>query len=258
MLHVIFSSHLEWKDIWHKLPGYHLLMPDLPCHSQSKDVCRQQDFSVELCTEHVADMIRKHAHDGRAHVVGFLDGGGWTTMELTRRYPELVKSAYVAGAWPLTGIRATIANCPRLTYTGLWALLHSPAGKKMFFAASGLSGEYCNDELLAQIKANMSSRLAKAALGCNGNPDKGYEWLGEVGRAGVRMVFMAGAVHDSIPHARKAGQVINAQERGDASVFVVPGASHAWNLQFPVLFARSVQCWVEGRPMPAEFEALAL
>lgn len=218
-------------------------------------MCRREDFSVDFCAKHVADMIRRHAHDGRAHIVGNSTGGGWAGFAMARNYPELVKSLYISAAWPLTGLRNTIAHSPRLIYTGLWTLLHSPAGKKKFFSASGLHGEYTNDKLFAEIKGNVSSRLAKAGL-CYGG--LGYEYLAEASEAGIRTVIMAPGLHDSIPHARKAGQCINAVENGDAVVFVVPGAAHAWNLQFPALFAKTIQCWVDGRPMPTELEALDL
>lgn len=254
MLHVIFSSHLEWKEVWPKLAEYHLLIPDLPCHSRSKNICRREDFSVELCADYVADMIRLHAHDGRAHVVGISSAGGWTALELARKYPEMVNSVFDSGAWPIVGLEAAVQNSPRLVYSGLWALLHSPAGKKNFFKATGLGGEYYNDELFSEIRGNLSSRLAKTGVASG----LGYDWLKEVGKSGVRILFVAAGAHDSPSRARKAGQVVCAQENGKAVVYIIPGAAHAWNLQQPALFAKSIRCWVEGSPMPSEFEALPL
>lgn len=242
--------------MWPKLPEYHLLIPDLPCHSKSKNVCRRDKFSIELCAEHVAAMIRSHAQDGRAHVVGLSSGGGFVAMQLARKYPELLKSLFTSGAWPLTGYRLTVRNSPRLLYSGLWALLHTPAGKKKVFQAARLGGDYYNDEVFEEVKGNMSSHLFKKGV----SNTYGCDWMEEVGRAGVRMVIVAAGKGeiDSVHHARKAGQVANSQENGQASVYVVPGAAHAWNLQLPALFAKGIQCWVEQRPMPTEFEALAL
>lgn len=254
MLHVIFSSHLEWKEVWPKLAEYHLLIPDLPCHSKSKNVCRREDFSIQLCSEYVADMIRAHAHDGRAHVVGISSAGGWTALELARKYPEMVKSVFDSGAWPVMGFNAAVQNSPRLIYSGLWALLHSPAGKTNFFKASGLGGDYYNDELFAEIRGNLSSRLAKSGIASG----LGYDWLEEVGKTGVRILFMAAGAHDSLSRARKAGQVVSSQGNSEAAVYTLPGAAHAWNLQYPALFAKSIRCWIERSPMPADFEEVPL
>lgn len=199
-------------------------------------------------------MIRTHAHDGRAHVVGISSAGGWTALELARKYPELVNSVFDSGAWPVVGFDAAVQNSPRLIYSGLWALLHSPAGKKNFFKASGLGGEYYNDELFAEIRGNLSARLAKSGIASR----LGYDWLGEVGKSGVRILIVAAGAHDNVSRARKAGQVVCSQENGEAVVYTIPGAAHAWNLQQPALFAKSIRCWVERLPMPPEFQALPL
>jgi hypothetical protein len=37
---------------------------------------------------------------------------------------------------------------------------------------------------------------------------------------------------------------------------VLREAAHAWDLQFPELFAQGVAAWVEGGKLPDEFERL--
>lgn len=245
LLHILFSSHLEWKQVWPKLAEYHLLVPDLPCHSQSKGVCRKEDFSVELCADLVADMIRRQAHDGRAHIVG-LSTGGFVAMELIRRHPDVVKSAMVAGAWPVSGMRAKAANSPRLTWAALWSILHSPG--YIFFKASGLGGEYQNDELLAEIKRNGSSRLLKAASMADWKDDKM-----DFGNSGIRMCFVVGAKFDRVEECHQAVKILRSHG-ADVPLYAIPDGIHAWNLQHPLVFARGIQAFVEGRPMPVEFE----
>lgn len=257
LVHVLYSCSLEWKQVCPKLHAYHLLVPDLPCHSASRDVCRREDFSLELCADLIADLIREHAHDGRAHLVG-ISTGGFITMEIIRRHPDLVLSAFVCGAWPYRGLRAWAASSPRVIYSGLWSILHSPG--YLFFKVSGLGGEYQNDELLAEIKKNGSTRLAKAASIGGWDRDR----LREVGRAGKRMrlCFVAGGASgfEIEKEAKEAVEVLRSENTNgegiEASAFMVPGAIHAWNLQFPQLFAKGIEAWIEGRPMPAEFEPI--
>lgn len=259
LLHVLYSCGLEWKEVLPKLPSYHLLVPDLPCHSGSRGVCRREDFSFELCADLVAELIRARAHDGRAHLVG-LSSGGFVAMELLRRHPELVagRGALVSGAWPYTGPRRTVANHPRLAYSALWSVLHTPG--YMFFKASGLGGEYQNDELLAEIKRNGSSRLAKAASTAGWDKSR----LREVARAEVRICFVAGGKgFDNPEEARQAAEYVRSEREGgklkqfEARAFVVREAIHAWNLQHPLLFAKGIESWIERRPMPAEFESVS-
>lgn len=93
-LHILFSSHLDWAHIWPKLSEYHLLIPDLPQHSRSRHV---KPFSFALAADLVAHMIRTHAHDGKAHIVG-MSTGGFIAMELIRRHPDVVDSTLISGA----------------------------------------------------------------------------------------------------------------------------------------------------------------
>lgn len=245
LLHILFSCHLEWKQVWPKLAEYHLLVPDLPCHSRSRGVCRKDEFSVELCADLVADLIRSRAHDGRAHVVG-LSTGGFVAMELVRRHPDVVRTAFIAGAWPVSGFRAKTVAHPRLLWAGLWSLLHSPG--YMFFKASGLGGEYQNDELLTEIKRNGSSRLLRAASVSDWQEDRL-----DFGRCGIPLCFVVGAKFDSVSDCQQAVKVLRSQG-ADVPLYAIREAIHAWNLQFPLLFAQGIRAFIEGRPMPAEFE----
>ena len=93
-LHILFSSHLDWAHIWPKLSEYHLLIPDLPQHSRSRHI---KPFSFALAADLVAQMIRTHAHDGKAHIIG-MSTGGFIAMELIRRHPDVVDSALISGA----------------------------------------------------------------------------------------------------------------------------------------------------------------
>ncbi|PSR75628.1 Alpha/Beta hydrolase protein [Coniella lustricola] len=256
LLHVLFSCSLEWKQVAPKLTEYHLLIPDLPCHSQSKNTARRDDFSPELCVEHVAELIRERAHDGRAHIVG-LSTGGVVAHLLTARYPDLVRSVFISGAWPSGGIRAIGTRSPRIIYSALWALLHSPG--YLFFKASGLGGEYQNDELLAEVKRNGSSRLIKGMDLPSFTVDK----LQGVAQAGKRICLVAGGKgHDNQGEMAEAARWLREygieECGGEVAAFVVRDAIHAWNLQSPVVFARGIQCWIEERRMPAEFELVPL
>lgn len=257
LLHVLFSCHLEWKHVWPKLPEYHLLVPDLPCHSRSRHVCRRQDFSLGRCADLVAQMIRESAHDGRAHVVG-LSTGGYVAMEVVRRHPDVVRDAMVLGAWPVRGRQLAVSRHPRLLYAGLWAVLRSPGS--VFFKVSGYSGEYQNPGLLEEIKRNGSSRLTKAGL------SQTAQWqddcLVEVGKRDVRICMVSGGKQDDAGSIREAARVLKEQSSGGPGMqtvaYNVRDAIHAWNLQYPLVFAKGIQCWIDRRDMPKEFESMPI
>jgi len=94
---------------------------------------------------------------------------------------------------------------------------------------------------------------------------------GEEGQRGVRILVVAAGKQDDVEAAREMGRVwreddhLAREERGGtrtrtrtkSKAAVVRGAVHAWNLQFPEVFAEGIKAWVEGREeLPVEYEEL--
>jgi hypothetical protein len=68
----------------------------------------------------------------------------------------------------------------------------------------------------------------------------------------VRTLAMAGGKQDDVEGTRRLGHVLRLGCEESRSV-VVSGAAHAWDLQWPELFATAVEAWVERRELPVEF-----
>ncbi|KAI1771465.1 alpha/beta-hydrolase [Hypoxylon cercidicola] len=251
LLHVGMSSHLEWSHTWPKLSEYHLLMPDLPQHSRSRHV---RPFSFALAADRVAQMIRDHAHDGQAHLVG-LSTGGFIAMEVIKRHPDVVMSAFLSGATPLKDVWKTINAQPKLAFLGLSVLLHSP--RSVLLKATGWSPEFQNEELLKEIRRNNTVRLYEAVAKETGNWSR--DDMVEVGKKDKRIALVAGGRQDNVEGMRDMGQLLESLGSNDgrgSRAFLVKDAIHAWNLQFPLLFARGIRAWIEQTPLPEGFEPL--
>ena len=71
----------------------------------------------------------------------------------------------------------------------------------------------------------------------------------------MRTLVVAGGRLDDVEGTRRLGQVL----RGgcdESRAFVMDGAVHAWNLQWPKLFAEGIKAWIERRELPEEFKEL--
>jgi hypothetical protein len=72
----------------------------------------------------------------------------------------------------------------------------------------------------------------------------------------TRVMLVAGGKNDDVEATQTAGQMIKEKCPGSRA-FVIKNAVHAWDLQFPELFAQGVRAWVEEvDELPAEFVEL--
>ncbi|KAH8200846.1 hypothetical protein TruAng_005005 [Truncatella angustata] len=200
-------------------------------------------------------MIRKHAHGGRAHIVG-ISTGGFIAQELVRKHPDIVISVFASGCSPLRDFWLKTAQRPKLIQYGLLAMLHSP--NSFFFKISGWSPEFQNDALLKEVKRNATSRLSE-----NGTTDTAAfqsDQVNEIATKGIRIALIAAGKQDDLEGIRDTARIYsgdtNFGEGLQSRAYVVRNMIHAWNLQHPVLFAKGVQAWIEGWPMPPEFELM--
>lgn len=252
LLHLLFSCHLEWSHVVPKLTEYHLLIPDLPHHSNSRHI---KPFSFALAADLVVDLIKKYAHGGRAHLVG-ISTGGYVSMEIARRHPEVVLSIMTSGSFPLRDMRLKTARNPRLVQYGLLAALHSP--NSFFLKISGWAPEFQNSQLLKEVKRNTTTRLS--LFGNRETAEFQREALEEVAQKGIRICMLAGGKQDDVEGVRDCAMLfasdMNFGEGLKSRGYIVREAIHAWNLQLPYVFAKGIQAWVEDWPLPPEFELM--
>lgn len=114
--------------------------------------------------------------------------------------------------------------------------------------------------MLNAIKRNGSSRLSEA--GCTYAKEWQEVQFVETGLADKRLCMIAGGKQDDPDGVREAAKLLKSQSKGgegsSTRAYQVCEAILAWNLQFPPLFAKAIQCWIERLPMPDEFEDMPI
>ncbi|ESU08608.1 hypothetical protein FGSG_04488 [Fusarium graminearum PH-1] len=227
-LHGGGGSHIEWKQVANQssMDSYHLILVDLPMHSASRDI---KPLTIDTAADEVQEVIRNHAHGGKAHVVGF-SLGGFIALVLTSRHPNAVLSTFVTGANPYRGLFKWVMQRP----TAMWIvnkIQNIPGLTEMALKRQGIDYE----EWMAETEKNKSPERDDAM------------------RREVRGKM------DQVEAVKEMGVVLRegGHEKGvENEAVVVTDAYHPWHLQLPELFAAGISAWVGNKELPKEFERL--
>jgi len=220
LIHGLFTSHLEFAEVVPHLQGYHLLLVDANGHSGSADI---KPATVQASAGNVASLIGRRAHGGTAHVVG-MSMGGFVTLDLSRRYPELVKSAFVTGAAPLEGVMKWMAANPTI----LWLMMAASGFCILGSVQKWLirrKGVRLDDELYATIKKNQTWDITRDAF--SSFALVGWEDLRAVN---VPTLMVAGSLEDHVERTKRAGLLLKESGTGRSKAVEVKNAVHAWDL----------------------------
>ena len=247
LLHGLNGSHYSWIDTGVAAPlaqRYHLLIPDLPLHSNSSHC---GPASLDNTKNRLAELVRSAAHNGKAHVVGF-SYGGYAALVFAQAHPELVHSLLLSGVYDM------------VTGRGWQLYLAGPAN----FLVSHL----VPTSIIRRVERNMGLKLSEndrreSEKNCK-NPNVGKAgWKDIKGlvlpprgdttkwQLASRTLLIAAAkpMHDPVEATIELGKAL-AQDNPESKTAILPDRPHPWMYPEPELFAETVAAWVSKGKLP--------
>jgi pimeloyl-ACP methyl ester carboxylesterase len=244
LIHGAFSSGNNWDLVLpYLIDSYHLLIPDMPGHGQSRNVT---PFSVEYSSRLLERLIRKRAIHGKAHIVGH-SLGAHVAINLASSYPEVVDTVFISGF----GIFPATTLTPFLPYA-IWTsnrienLIPRSVIRWLMDGADIPRGDMdaCTLDLCRQIVPPMIEAKWPS-------PWPARTLIIAAGKSGIL---------PTSDHPQDAFKLmeIGRERNPDTIAFTHPAMRHPWNRQAPELFAETAKAWFERREIPGGFKKLQL
>ena len=238
-LHGSPLSGRMWLPNFDSLRDFHCLAPDLPGHGLSRDTV---GWPMDRLADHLAEIIRDHATNKRAHIVG-LSYGGVVAQALISRHPEVVDKAILSGtSAPLSRLMKSVFKLYVGLNRPLVKLLPASALGWLLSLQFGIPKPHLADlaEDMKQMDADvMMETLLSSYLDIRApiHTDK-------------EILVIAGG--KETPFAKSMARQLTRIIPG-ARGMIIPGVGHVWNLQDPQLFAQVLRWWFGGKAIDGQF-----
>lgn len=242
LIHGALASGLNWDLVIPYLPSsYHLLVPDLPGHGKSQAIT---PFSVDLSARLIADLIRTHAINGSAHIIGH-SLGAQIAIRLASTDPDVINSVFVSGfeIFPRTAVTpyvpyaawivSRVENClPRVLVR--WAMDGADLPRT--------DTNICTLDLCRQIVSPQTPTQWPS-------PWRARTLIVAAGKGG----FIPTSDH---PHDAVKLMQIGRELNKETVAYTHLSMRHPWNRQAPRLFAQTAEAWFEQKELPEGFVKL--
>jgi pimeloyl-ACP methyl ester carboxylesterase len=235
-LHGIGTSGWMWESLVHRLDGLHCIAIDMPGHGKSRSI---PWVSMEDTADRVGTIVKSHARNGTAHIVG-LSLGAYVGLTLLSRHSDLIERCMLSGL--------NILPLPHPWLMNVMAYAMAPMLKTSFGAnANARALKIPEDQrpgyrhslkelsLRSFIAANQDAIAFSAPQALELVPNPTLLIAGENEHPLVHKSMAALA--DVLPHA---------QQRW------AKGCGHGWSGERPDLFAATVSAWCREHQIPAE------
>jgi pimeloyl-ACP methyl ester carboxylesterase len=241
LLHGGGGAGWMWQPQIEQLADFHLLVPDLPEHGQSRAI---QPFTFVDAAAQVADLIKAKAHGGRAHIVG-LSLGAQTTVQLLSQSPEVIDHAVISGA--------LVRSIPGMSLTRLMTQMYWPFKDASWLIRANMKSYGVPDQYFAEFTADTKALTLDSFVRVT-TANAMFRVPARLDRATVPTLLLVGQkelklMHDSMHDLLKA--------MPSAQGCVVTNAIHNWNLQLPEVFAQTVRAWITDRALPTNLTRIA-
>jgi pimeloyl-ACP methyl ester carboxylesterase len=237
-LHGSPLSGSMWLPNFEMLQEFHCLAPDLPGHGQSSQT---GVWPMDRLVDELAGIIRTQTKNGQAHIVG-LSFGGVVAQALISKHPLVVNKAILSGTSArLSPFMGRVFKLYVKLNIPLIKLLPANSLGKLLSFQFGIPQKYLGD-LAEDIKRIDPEVMVDTLLA---------SYLDIRTPIQTNKEILVAAGEKETPFAKAMARQLVAQIPNVKGIWI-PGLSHVWNLQDPVLFCQILRWWFAGESFDQE------
>jgi pimeloyl-ACP methyl ester carboxylesterase len=241
LLHGAMTGGPEWDlVIPYFSEQYHLLVPDIPLHNNSKDM-KLENGGIETGNI-LRDLVKSAAKDGQAHLVG-MSMGAHLGRRLAVQHAEVVKTCFLSGY-------KRFDLLPFKNYLPYIVAAVETIGSKI--PKSWMDGIEHTTDITTPHDFTHFKKVWTMVTDDEDVRDKPWK-----ARTLVVAASKGGLIptNDSTKDASELA-LLAQQENPESMAVQNKTMRHGWIRQDPKLVAEAAMCWIEKKPLPEGFEPI--
>lgn len=220
---------------------YHILVPDLPGHGNSKE---EPYISIRNCAEELINLIEAKANGKKVIIIG-LSHGAQVVVEILSIKPQIIEYAIINSALtrPMKFISICIKSVLRMSYGLIKNKKFSNLQAKSMYISEDYFDVYYNDSI--SISFETMSKVLCANLE--------YRLPVNFKNSKVKTLIIIGKKEKGI---MKKSAIDMIKSNKNCKGYTVPNVGHGISLAKPELFNKIVLAWINNDILPQELEKL--
>lgn len=223
-----------WNKQVEAFNDYHCIVPDLPEHGKSAEV---KPFTIKGAAEMIVDIIKNHAHNRKAHLVG-LSLGSQVAVQILSIAPEVVNRALISG----TLVREYYGPTT-LKLINLWFRIYTPFKNTDFSIKYAMKGNGASAEYFEYFKENMNI-LTLSCLKNIYRENALFRISGELCQVNNSILIIA--AEREMKYLSESAKDLN-KCLPNSQMYMVPNVKHNWALDAPELFSSVSRAWIKNK-----------
>lgn len=227
-----------WNRQVETFSDYHCIIPDLPEHGKSAQI---RPFTINSAADMIIHIIKNHAQNGKAHMVG-ISLGAQIILQILSKNPEVVDHTLISG----TLVRSIPHTETFLNLLNYLIKAYEPVKDTDFFIKANMRMYHIPKNLFNEFKES-TQLIQNDSLNRILKENMFFKMPSGLKNIQTPVLVMTGEKDYGIIK-ESAVNLLNVLSNSKGATALKVG--HMWNIENPELFNKTLRAWITDKPLP--------